>query len=52
MDMTRATIIGGSIADNLWPEVALAMVHVKNIKPISTLDDKNPHNSLKMRFPL
>lgn len=32
MDMTRATILEGNINDDLWPEVVLAMTHVKNIR--------------------
>ena len=37
LDMTRSAIIGGDIPDYLWPEIALAMVHVKNIRPTSAL---------------
>lgn len=33
MDMTRATIIGGNILDELWPEIALVMVHVRKLRP-------------------
>lgn len=31
--MTRACILEGKIDDDLWPEVILAMTHVKNIRP-------------------
>lgn len=30
MDMTRATILKGNINDNLWPEVVLVMIYIKN----------------------
>lgn len=40
MDMTQATIIGGNIPDDLWPKIALAMMHVKNIWPTCTLEGK------------
>lgn len=43
MDMTRATILDESIDGDLWPEIILAMTHVKNIRPTSSLEDKNPH---------
>ena len=42
MDMTRCTIIKGGIPDYLWTEIVLAMVHVKNIRPINALSDKSP----------
>lgn len=44
MDMTRATIIEKNINNNLWPEVVLAMTHVKNIQLTRALEeDKTPH---------
>ena len=43
MDMTRCTILGGNIPDYLWPEVFLAMTHIKNIRPTAALTGKSPH---------
>lgn len=43
MDMARATILDGNIDDDLWPEIILAMTYVKNVRPTSSLEDKNPH---------
>lgn len=43
MDMAHATILDGNIDDDLWPEIILAMTHVKNVRPTSSLEDKNPH---------
>lgn len=51
MDMTRSTIIGGNIPDDLWPEVVLAMVHVKNVRPTSTLNGKTPHELMEQETP-
>ena len=51
MDMTRSTIIGDNIPDKLWPEIALAMVHVKNLKPTSTLAGKTPYKLFKKETP-
>lgn len=39
MDMVRATILEGGIDDNLWPEIVLAMTHVKNLRPTRALKD-------------
>ena len=38
MERVRSTIIGGNIPDNLWPEVLLAMTHVSNLLPTSSLN--------------
>lgn len=43
MDMTCATILDGNIDDDLWPEIILAMTQVKNVRPTSSLEDKNPY---------
>ena len=43
MDMARATILDRTIDDDLWPEIILAMTYVKNVRPTSSLEDKNPH---------
>ena len=52
MDMVRSTIIGGSIPDDLWPEIVLAMVHVKNIRPTSSLTDgRTPHELMEKELP-
>lgn len=52
MDMVRSTIIGRSIPDDLWPEIVLAMVHVKNIRPTSSLTDgRTPHELMEKKLP-
>lgn len=43
MEMARACILEGNIDDELWPEVILAMTHVKNIRPTNALGGKSPH---------
>lgn len=43
MDIARITIIDGKIDNDLWPEIILAMTQVKKARPISSLEDKNPH---------
>lgn len=50
MDMTRSTIIGENIPDDLWPKVVLAMVHVKNVRPTSTLNGKTPYKLMEKRI--
>ena len=42
MDMTRATILDGSLDDELWPEIVLAMTYVKNVRPTKALGGDNP----------
>lgn len=51
MDMTRATIISGDIPDDLWPEVASAMVHTKNIRPHRVLEGKTPRKLFENEVP-
>ena len=51
LEMTRSAIIGGDIPDYLWPEVALAMVHVKNVRPTSALLGNSPHHVLENSQP-
>lgn len=36
--MMRATILEGRMEDTLWPEVVLAMTHVKNLQPTRALE--------------
>ena len=43
MNMTYVTILNGNIDDNLWPEIILAIIQIKNVRPISLLEDKNPY---------
>ena len=43
MDMTWATILKGSLDDDLWPEVIVAMTSIKNVRPTKALDEKNPY---------
>ena len=38
MEMVRATILEGEMDDILWPEVVLAMTHVKNLRPTRALE--------------
>lgn len=38
MEMLRATILERGMDDILWPEVVLAMTHVKNLRPTRALD--------------
>ena len=38
MEMVRVTILEGGIDDTLWPEVVLAMTHVKNLRPTRALE--------------
>lgn len=40
MEMVRATILEGGMDDTLWPEVVLAMTHVKNLQPTRALEGK------------
>ncbi len=39
MEMVRATILEGRMEDTLWPEVVLAMTHVKNLRPTRALEE-------------
>lgn len=50
MDMTWATIIGENISDDLWLEIALAIMHVKNIWPICTLKSKISYKLFQNRI--
>ena len=43
IDMARATILDGSIDDDLWLEIILGMTYVKNVGTTSSLEYKNPH---------
>lgn len=38
IEMVRATILEGDMDDTLWPEVVLAMTHVKNLRPTRALE--------------
>lgn len=51
MDMTRCTIIGGDIPDDLWPEIVLAMVDVKNLRPTNALDGQSPYEVFEKKPP-
>ena len=51
LDMTQCTIIGENIPDNLWLEIVLAMVDIKNIRPISVLDEKSSYKALEKKQP-
>ena len=39
MDMVRASMLEGGIDDTLWPEIVLAITHIKNLRPARALDD-------------
>ena len=47
IDMTRATILEGSLDDKLWPEVGLAMTYVKNVRPTKALGGDSPYHALQ-----
>lgn len=51
LDMTRCTIIEGDIPDDLWPEIVLAMVEVKNLRPTNALEGKSPYEALEDKQP-
>ncbi len=38
-DMVRATILEWGIDDTLWPEIVLAMTHIKNLRPKRALEE-------------
>ena len=48
---TQSTIIRENISDNLWPKVVLAMVHVKKVRPTSTLDGKTSYKLIEGETP-
>ena len=47
--MACSTIIGGNILDGLWPEIVLAMVHVKNLRLTSPLGGKTPYELMEKK---
>lgn len=49
--MARATIIEGNIDDCFWSEVILAMTHIKNLQPTSSLKGLSPHEELLHDLP-
>ena len=51
MDMARATIIEGNIDDCFGSEVILAMTHIKNLQPTSSLKGLSPHEELLHDLP-
>ena len=51
IDMTRVTILKGNIDDDLWPEIVLAMTHVKNLRPTSALKGNNSHRTRERAKP-
>ena len=46
MECMRCTIIGGRITDELWPEILLAITHISNLMPISSLYGVSPFEAL------
>lgn len=52
MDMVRATILEGNIDDLLWPEIVLAMTHIKNIRPTRSLKGSiSPYEMQNKKLP-
>ena len=51
IDMTQCIIIQGNIPDDLWPEVVLAVVEVKNLRPTSALQRKCLLEALEKKLP-
>ena len=51
MERVRCTIIGGGIPDNLWPEILLAITHVSNLLPTSSLKGQSPFKASFKRLP-
>lgn len=47
MDMTRSTMMGGNVPDDLSSEVVLAMLYVKHVRPTSALGGKNSHEPIQ-----
>lgn len=46
MKMVRVTILEERIDDTLWPEIVLAMTHIKNLWPTRVL--KNSISTIEM----
>lgn len=51
LEMTRNAVIKENIPDYLWPEVTLAMVHVKNVRPTLALSGNISHHAMKNQQP-
>ncbi len=51
MERVRCIIIGGGIPDNLWPEILLAITHVSNLLPTSSLKGQSPFEASFKRLP-
>ena len=51
MDMTRATILEGNSDDDLWPELVLAMMYVKNNRPTRAVQNLSPHEAYTHELP-
>lgn len=47
MDMTRTIILEGNLDDKLWPEIVLAMIYVKNMRPTKALNGNSPYHALQ-----
>ncbi len=45
MERVRSTILGGAIPDNLWPKILLAITHISNLLPTSSLDGLSPYEA-------
>lgn len=47
MDMIRATILEGGLDDIFWPKIVLAMIYIKNLRPMQVL--KRSISPVKMK---
>ena len=47
LDMAQCTILGGNIPDNLWPEIVLAMVNIKNVRLTKALNGISLYEALE-----
>lgn len=51
MERVRCTIIGGGIPDELWPEILLAITHISNLLPTSSLNGVSPFEASAQSLP-
>lgn len=52
LDMTWCTILEGNIPDNLWPEIVLAMVNIKNLRLTKALNRISSYEALEKTLPI
>lgn len=51
IDITRTSIIKGGINNMFWLEVILAIIYIKNIRPISAFNSLSPNEKPDNNFP-